>query len=99
MTPDRLNEIREGLEVTGWLNPRKVAELFTHIDTLTAENAVAQADKVRLDWLANNANDRRGLLIGGICYWSIEKGRDRISEGETLRDAIDAAMKPTGGAS
>lgn len=62
------------------------------ITSLENENRELRKDKERLDWIEENANDTKGLLVAGICYWSVTKGKERLSEGDDLRDAIDEAI-------
>src|SRR5258708_18271119 len=63
-----------------FLNQPKIEELQKEIEEL-------QKDKARLDWLEENAQDKAGLTVGGICYWSVNKGSRRLSEGDDLREA------------
>lgn len=74
------------------------ASLTTQLFAATKENEGLRKD---FQWLEENANDTAGLTIGGICYWSITKGKKRIGEGDDLRGAIadgrETAMQKTKG--
>jgi seryl-tRNA synthetase len=68
-----------------------IEALQARVATLEQELQEARRDTQRLDWLENNGAN--GLLIGGVCYWSVTKGHERIGEGDDLRAAIDAAAR------
>ena len=71
----------------------------SHEDTATAEDKETirqlREDKERLDWLGNLAKlaGVRGLTIGDGCYCSLNIGKKRISDGDDLREAIDANIR------
>lgn len=58
------------------------------IQELERENAALWADKERLDWLGKESSAK---FYEGACVWRING--DQRTEGDTLRDAIDAARK------
>lgn len=56
--------------------------------TLLSENAALRADKERLDWLGSV---KCAYYHEGPCCWRINE--DETTDGETIREAIDAARK------
>jgi hypothetical protein len=59
-----------------------------HARKLERENAALRADKERLDWLSQT---KCAYYYEGQCCWRINE--DKNTDGDTLRDAIDAARK------
>lgn len=55
---------------------------------LERENAALLADKERLDWLGSV---KCAYYHEGPCCWRINE--DQTTDGETIREAIDAARK------
>ena len=72
----------------------EVEKLREHCRFCLQTIAELREDKERLDWLAERARgSTKGVTVGGICYWSITEGKQLISEGENLREAIDDAAR------
>ena len=65
-----------------------MAELHSECNMLGRENAALRADKERLDFLGQT---KCAYYYEGPCCWRINEDKD--TDGDTLRDAIDAARK------
>jgi hypothetical protein len=74
-------------EIQKMLDARAAAELVT---MNVPRREMAEADTARLDWLGKSSYAK---FYEGPCVWRING--DEKTEGDTLRDAIDAAMKET----
>jgi len=72
-------------EIQKMLDARAAAELVT---MNVPRREKAEADTARLDWLGKSSYAK---FYEGPCVWRING--DEKTEGDTLRDAIDAAMK------
>ena len=75
--------------------PAHTGPLLDEMEQMARENAELRADKGRLDWLDRNAHTRdRTLAImerdGETLRWA---GVEWDGTEETVREAIDAAMK------
>jgi hypothetical protein len=65
--------------------------IVMEVISLRARAEKAEADTARLDWLGKSSYAK---FYEGTCVWRING--DEKTEGDTLRDAIDAAMKEAG---
>ena len=72
-------------QIQKMLDARAAAELVT---MNVPRREKAEADTARLDWLGKSSYAK---FYEGPCVWRING--DEKTEGDTLRDAIDAAMK------
>ena len=69
--------------------------IYAYIDELQAKLELAQKDSARLDWLEASGNRSVGkIYLAGRFFWQAsDYDQDLSKDGDTARQAIDAAMK------
>ena len=84
-TKARLAELI-AMEDPSIMDPPEWVELC---QSVLAELERLEADKVRLDWLEKR--EATVMVFFGNPKWMVLEKTDRLGQGDTLRDAIDAA--------